>query len=325
MHSSSMTKSPLPDPRSRWQPQGVHGPSRMVDHKAFEWTDAHFTAPPLSSAIIYELHIGTFTPLGTFEAAIARLDHLVDLGVTHVELMPVAEFSGDRRMGLRLAWTCSRLITRMAALRGSSDWLTPVTPGARGPARRRLQPFRPVGKLFASLRPLSHRPLPHAMGQRRQLRWPGQRRGTPAGVRQRFVMDGRLPYRRPAAGRDPRDSRRLAIDDTEQLATETASLARQTGRSLVLIAENDLNDPRVVTVPVARGIWHRRAVERRFPSRTAHRADRGEKSVTIPISVCSVSSPRRYGRPTSMTVNTRHTGIAIMGDARSPDCRATTS
>ena len=72
---------PLPDPRSPWQPHGVHGPSRLIDHQAFTWTDTHWQPGPLSSAIFYELHIGTFTPAGTFGAAIERLDHLVELGI----------------------------------------------------------------------------------------------------------------------------------------------------------------------------------------------------------------------------------------------------
>jgi len=90
---------PLPDPRSRWQPHGVHRASRVVDHGAFAWTDQRWRAGPLAAAVIYEVHVGTFTPIGTFEAAIERLDHLVELGVTHVELMPVAEFPGDHGWG----------------------------------------------------------------------------------------------------------------------------------------------------------------------------------------------------------------------------------
>jgi maltooligosyltrehalose trehalohydrolase len=90
----------LPDPRSPFQPEGVHGPSRVVDHGAFPWTDGLWRgAAPLSGALIYEAHVGTFTPEGTFEAAIGRLPHLVDLGVTHLELMPVAEFPGERGWG----------------------------------------------------------------------------------------------------------------------------------------------------------------------------------------------------------------------------------
>ena len=90
---------PLPDPRSCWQPYGVHGPSRGIDHQAFTWTDARWQPGPLSSAMLYELHIGTFTPAGSFEAAIERLNHLVELGITHVELMPVVEFPGSRGWG----------------------------------------------------------------------------------------------------------------------------------------------------------------------------------------------------------------------------------
>ncbi|MGH9225300.1 MAG: malto-oligosyltrehalose trehalohydrolase [Acidimicrobiales bacterium] len=83
-----------PDPRSPSQPDGVHGLSAAVDQMAFPWTDGGWVAPPLSEALIYELHVGTFSEAGTFAGAAARLDHLVDLGVTHVELMPVAEFPG---------------------------------------------------------------------------------------------------------------------------------------------------------------------------------------------------------------------------------------
>jgi len=90
---------PLPDPRARWQPHGVHGLSRLVDHAAFRWSDATWRGVRLADVILYELHVGTFTPGGTFESAIDRLDHLVDLGVNTVELMPVAEFIGDRGWG----------------------------------------------------------------------------------------------------------------------------------------------------------------------------------------------------------------------------------
>ncbi len=88
-----------PDPRSRFQPAGVHGPSRWVDPATFSWTAPAFCAPPLDQAVIYELHVGTFTEEGTFESALSRLDHLLALGVTHVELMPVCEFSGSRGWG----------------------------------------------------------------------------------------------------------------------------------------------------------------------------------------------------------------------------------
>lgn len=83
-----------PDPRSPLQPEGVHGPSAPVDHSAFAWTDARWTAPPLAEAVIYELHVGTFSGPGTFTGVLDHLEHLCELGVTHVELMPVAQFPG---------------------------------------------------------------------------------------------------------------------------------------------------------------------------------------------------------------------------------------
>lgn len=90
---------PFPDPCSRSQPEGVHVPSEVVDAGHVAWTDANFGRPPVEDLVIYECHIGTFTTEGTFEAAIARLPHLVDLGVTVVEMMPVASFPGARNWG----------------------------------------------------------------------------------------------------------------------------------------------------------------------------------------------------------------------------------
>lgn len=88
-----------PDPASRHQPQGVHGPSMVTDPGAFRWRDREWKGIPLSSYILYELHVGTYTPGGTFDAVIPRLDSLVDLGITAVELMPVSQFPGIRNWG----------------------------------------------------------------------------------------------------------------------------------------------------------------------------------------------------------------------------------
>ena len=89
----------LPDPCSRWQPDGLRGPSRVLDTGAFNWTDAGWEPPALRDVVLYELHVGTFTPEGTFEAAIPHLKELRALGVTALELMPIAEFPGRRGWG----------------------------------------------------------------------------------------------------------------------------------------------------------------------------------------------------------------------------------
>jgi malto-oligosyltrehalose trehalohydrolase len=88
----------VPDPASRFQPQDVHGPSEVIDPTAFAWSGS-WSARPWAEAVIYELHVGAFTPEGTFLAAIERLDHLVALGVSAIELMPIADFPGTRNWG----------------------------------------------------------------------------------------------------------------------------------------------------------------------------------------------------------------------------------
>jgi maltooligosyltrehalose trehalohydrolase len=89
----------LPDPASQFQPEGVHGPSEVMDHDSYQWQDGNWKNIPLQDMIIYELHVGTFTKEGTFYAAIARLDDLRDLGINCIELMPVAQFPGERNWG----------------------------------------------------------------------------------------------------------------------------------------------------------------------------------------------------------------------------------
>lgn len=90
---------PRPDPASRFQPETVHGPSQVVDPLAFTWTDGHWHGLPLEDLIVYELHVGTATSDGTFDSLIERLDELQALGITAIELMPVADFPGDRNWG----------------------------------------------------------------------------------------------------------------------------------------------------------------------------------------------------------------------------------
>lgn len=88
-----------PDPASRYQPEGVHRASEVVDPRSFRWTDSEWKGLPLEDSIFYELHVGTFTPKGTFRAAIPFLDELAELGVSVVELMPIAQFPGSRNWG----------------------------------------------------------------------------------------------------------------------------------------------------------------------------------------------------------------------------------
>ncbi|MHA4739667.1 malto-oligosyltrehalose trehalohydrolase [Dyadobacter sp. MSC1_007] len=89
----------LPDPASHYQPEGVHGPSQLVDHSRFEWQDATWKNIPQKELIFYEIHVGTFTPEGTFDAIIPRLKDLAETGITALEIMPVSQFSGGRNWG----------------------------------------------------------------------------------------------------------------------------------------------------------------------------------------------------------------------------------
>ena len=92
-------RGPFPDPASRFQPEGVHGPSEVVDGPAFRWSDSGWTGIALEDLVLYELHVGTFTPAGTYAGVVDRLAYLRDLGVTAVELLPLGDFPGARNWG----------------------------------------------------------------------------------------------------------------------------------------------------------------------------------------------------------------------------------
>jgi maltooligosyltrehalose trehalohydrolase len=237
---------PVPDPRSLWQPNGIHGPSRTVDHGAFSWTDKRWQAKPLSSAIVYELHVGTFTLQGTFIAAIDKLDYLVDLGVTHIELMPVAEFSGTHGWGYdgvdlyapHHAYgepdDLKRLVDATHA-RGLAVILD-VVYNHLGPAGNYLARFGPY------------------FTQRYATPW-GEAinfDGPQSDEVRRFFCDNALMWLRDYHFDGLRIDAVHAILDTsaihflEQLAGEVADLQAQTDRQLALIAESDLNDPRII-------------------------------------------------------------------------------
>ena len=89
----------VPDPASRYQPEDVHGPSQVVDATAFDWRDEDWRGRPWQETVLYELHVGSFTQEGTFAGVKSKLDHLVDLGVTAIELMPLSDFPGGRNWG----------------------------------------------------------------------------------------------------------------------------------------------------------------------------------------------------------------------------------
>ena len=245
-------EGPFPDPRSPWQPAGVHGPSRGVDHAAFPWTDAGWRPPALGAGAIYELHVGTFTSAGTFEAAIERLDHLVALGVSHVELMPVADFPGARGWGYDgvALWAprhayggpegLKRLVDACHA-RGLAVLLD-VVYNHLGPAGNYLARFGPY------------------FTDRYRTPWGEAVNLDGAGSDEvrRFVCDNAgmwlADYHLDGLRLDAVHALldRSATHLLEQLAGETRVLAAALGRPLVLVAESDLNDPRLVQPP-ARG------------------------------------------------------------------------
>jgi maltooligosyltrehalose trehalohydrolase len=242
----------LPDPRSRWQPHGIHGASRIVDHGSFAWSDRDFAAPPLADAIIYELHTGTFTPEGTFESATARLDHLVELGITHVELMPVAQFPGVRGWGYDGVdlYAPHQAYGGPAGLKRLVDAchakglavLLDVVYNHFGPSGNYLPRFGPY------------------LTDRYATPWGSAVNfdGCGSDEVRRFVFDDAISWMRDYHIDGLRLDAIHAVMDispthlVEELAGETARLARETGRRLVLIAEDDLNDPRIVT-PTSRG------------------------------------------------------------------------
>ncbi len=239
-------EGPFPDPRSAWQPHGVHGLSRLVDHGAFQWSDAGWRPQPLSSAVIYELHVGTFTPSGTFESAIEKLDHLANLGVTHVELMPACEFAGDRGWGYdgvdlfapHHAYggpaALKRLVDNCHARRMAV--LLDVVYNHVGPSGNYLGKFAPY---FTT-----HHTGP--WGPAINFDGPGNDE-----VR-RFFCDNALMWLRDYHIDGLRlDAVHAIVDDStphflEQLGMEVKQLEAQLERKLILVPESDLNDPRLL-------------------------------------------------------------------------------
>jgi maltooligosyltrehalose trehalohydrolase len=235
-----------PDPRSAWQPDGVHALSRVYDHDVFAWTDQQWRGVPLAGAVLYELHVGTFTAEGTFDAAIGKLDHLVDLGISAVELLPCNAFDGRWGWGYDgVAWFAVhepyggpdglKRFVDAAHARGLGVVMD-VVYNHLGPAGNYLPEFGPY------LTDAHSTPWGPAVNLDR----PGSDE-----VR-RFIIDNATMWLRDYHLDGLRlDAVHALVDDSatpllEELSREVAALGAQLGKPLWLVAESDLNDPRVV-------------------------------------------------------------------------------
>lgn len=245
---------PTPDPRSAFQPHGIQGPSQLVDHASFSWTDVHWQTPPLASAVIYELHIGTFTPQGTFLSAIERLDHLVELGVSYIELMPVNEFSGSSGWG----YDGVDLYAPHHAY-GTPDDLKQLVGACHSKGLAVLldvvyNHFGPSGNYLNRFGPYFTEAYHTPWGAAVNLDHEGSEE-----VR-RFLVDNALMWLRDYHFDGLRLDAihafhdRSAIHFLEDLSCEVEVLEAHLSRYFVLIAESDLNDPAVVLPREAGGL-----------------------------------------------------------------------
>ena len=237
---------PRPDPRSPYQPLGIDGPSELVDHTTFPWTDRSWKGFLLSGSVLYELHVGTFSEEGTFEGAIAKLPHLVALGVDAVELLPVCEFSGARGWGYdgvdlfapHSAYGGPDGLKRLvdACHAAGLGVVLDVVYNHLGPAGNYLPEFGPY------------------FSERHMTNWGPALNfdGPDSDEVRRFVIDNARMWLRDYHCDALRlDAVHAIADDSavhilEELATEVASLAAHLGRPLWLMPESDLNDPKFV-------------------------------------------------------------------------------
>jgi len=245
--------TPLPDPRSRRQPDGVHGLSRRYDDADFHWADQTWTGRVLPGAVVYELHVGTFTPGGTFDAAIDRLDHLVHLGVDVVELLPVNAFNGVHNWGYDgVLWFA------VHEPYGGPDGYKRFVDACH---RRGLAVFQDV--VYNHLGPSGNylpRYAPY-LAQTGANTWGASVNlsGPDSGEVRRYVVDNALMWMRDFHVDGLRlDAVHALVDEQaqhllEQLAVEVAAMEAHVGRPLTLIAESDLNDPRLITPREAGG------------------------------------------------------------------------
>ncbi|MFJ5924272.1 malto-oligosyltrehalose trehalohydrolase [Kitasatospora sp. NPDC092948] len=244
----------LPDPRSPRQPFGPDGLSRPVDHTEFAWSETAWRGRPLPGAVVYELHVGTFTADGTFDAAADRLDHLVELGVDFVELMPVCPFPGRHGWGYDgvSPWAVHepyggpdglKRFVDAAHLRGLGVILD-VVHNHLGPSGNHLPRFGPY---FTD----RHRT---PWGSAVNLDAPGsdEVRAYLIGSALAWLRDYRIDGLRLDAVHALADGRALPF--LEELSAAVEELAEATGRPLFLVAESDLNDPRTTAPRPAGGL-----------------------------------------------------------------------
>ncbi|MFQ6852492.1 malto-oligosyltrehalose trehalohydrolase [Streptomyces sp. 35M1] len=243
----------LPDPRSRRQPDGPDGPSAVVDQEAYAWRHG-WAGRRLNRAVLYELHVGTYTPEGTFDAAAARLGHLAELGVTHVSLMPLCPFPGVNGWGYEgvSLWAVHEPYGGPEGLKRFVDTahglglgvVLDVVHNHLGPSGNHLPAFGPY---FTDTH---HTPWGAAVN----LDAPGsdEVRAFLVGSALAWLRDYRLDGLRLDAVHALADTRALTF--LEELSAAVDALAVELGRPLGLIAESDLCDPRTTTPRPAGGL-----------------------------------------------------------------------
>jgi maltooligosyltrehalose trehalohydrolase len=236
----------LPDPRSARQPDGVHERSQLWDPAVATWTDAGWAGRTIEGSVIYELHVGTFTTAATFDAIIDKLDYLADLGVDFVELMPVNAFSGTHGWGYDgVLWFA------VHEPYGGPDGLVRLVDACHSRGLGVLidavfNHFGPSGNYLPRFGPYLS-PVASPWGEGVNLAGPGSDE-----VR-RYIIDCALRWMRDFHADGLRlDAVHALSDNTavhilEELSAETAALSAMLGRPLSLIAESDLNDPRLIT------------------------------------------------------------------------------
>jgi maltooligosyltrehalose trehalohydrolase len=246
-------EGPFPDPRSPWQPDGVHGLSRGYDHSRFSWTDGAWRGRPLAGLVLYELHVGTFTPEGTFDAALDHLDHLVELGVDAVELMPVAAFPG------RHGWGYDGVgLWAVHEPYGGPDGLKRFVDACHGRGLAVVldvvyNHLGPSGNYLGRYGPYFTDAYRTPWGPAVNLDHAGSDEVRAFIVENAlmWLRDYHLDGLRLDAVHAMRDGR--AVHILEELAVAVAGLRASTGRELFLVAESDLGDPRLVTSREAGG------------------------------------------------------------------------